>query len=195
LTGEKETLKMENETQVETAIVSPDTTPEAGKTPEQEGASTAPDTTPTTPEKPETIEELRAKLESERKHIKTLNAENAKRRKDADAAEQAALAEQGKFKELFEKSNTELEKLRSELAAKDRALLVEKTAQKFNLPTELRDRLRGDTAEELESDAKALAKFAVVKREAPASEAAATGNAVGVLDSGREEELKKRFRI
>lgn len=183
---------MENESQGATLTDSPATTPDAAKMVEQEGTSTVPDTTPTTPDNQA---DIAAQLASAHRRIHELNKENEKRRKEATESEKAKLAEQGEFKKLYDEATEELAKVRADLASRERDLLLRGIAQKFNLPDELRDRLRGDTAEELEADAKALAKFAVVKREAPASEAAATGNAVGVLDAGREEELKKRFRI
>lgn len=169
---------MENESQGATLTDSPAATPEAVKTTGTEGATTAPDTTPTN----DNPADIAAQLASANKRIHELNKENEKRRKEATESEKNALAEQGKFKELFEKSQSELETLKGDLTAKERAIMVRDVAHKFNLPDELRDRLRGDTAEELESDAKGLAKFATTKREAPASEANQRGANGAIAD-------------
>ena len=167
-----EHTSMENESQGATLIDSPAATPEAAKTVEPEGATTAPDTN----QPNDNQADIASQLASANRRIHELNKENEKRRKEATESEKTALAEQGKFKELYEKSNSELEKLRGDLSAKERAILIRDVAQKFNLPDELRDRLRGETVEELEGDAKGLAKFATTKREAPMSEANHKGN-------------------
>lgn len=62
------------------------------------------------------------------------------------------------------KTPEEVEALRQELsetnAAEARALVVENVALKFGLPDDLAARLKGSTREELEADAKELAKYA-----------------------------------
>ena len=144
----------------------------------------------------ETPEQLKARLDSAEARIKELNKENEKRRRQQDEAEKAALAEQGKFKELFEQSQSELNALRNELAAKERAIAVRDVASEFNLPAELAARLKGDSIDELRADAKELAKFAQPRREPPPSEAQRSGAPQpGVLDDSRRAELATRFRI
>lgn len=65
--------------------------------------------------------------------------------------------ENAKSQEEYEAA---LSELREENEKQARALLVENVALKYKLPDELAARLQGATREELEADAKALAKFA-----------------------------------
>lgn len=62
-------------------------------------------------------------------------------------------------REASVKSESDFEALKASLAEKDRELLRERIGAAHNLPTALRDRLRGETAEELEADAKSVAEF------------------------------------
>lgn len=57
------------------------------------------------------------------------------------------------------KSESDFEDLKASLVAKERELLRERIGAEHNLPSALRDRLRGETAEELEADAKSVAEF------------------------------------
>lgn len=74
---------------------------------------------------------------------------------DRKKADEAALAEQGKYKEL-------LEQRERDLAAEKAARLRLDVATRKGLPAELVDRLRGDDAAALEKDADAL--LALVKK-------------------------------
>ena len=73
-----------------------------------------------------------------------------------DEAEAKRLAEAGEFKALFEKANAELEAERTARKAAELASMRREVASRHNLPAALADRLIGDTAEELDADAKAL---------------------------------------
>lgn len=80
-------------------------------------------------------------------------------------AEQRATTEEGEFKTLYETSLADIAALREQLAAKegeiksrDRAALVERIAKRHNLPAEMAGRLQGETEDELNADAKALAR-------------------------------------
>lgn len=84
--------------------------------------------------------------------------------------------EGAKTPEEFEQAVAEFKAQNAELEAN---LLRERVARKFNLPDDLAVRLRGATAEELESDAKALQKYAVTPP---------PGDLRGGLDPSDEEE-------
>ena len=78
---------------------------------------------------------------------------NAKAVADAEAK---ALAEQGKFKELYDKAILQAQAKEQRVAELELAALRRDVATKTGLPAPLIDRLRGATAEELEADANAL---------------------------------------
>ena len=90
------------------------------------------------------------RLERERKKQQTA-IDKAK----ADA-EAAALAEQGKYKELFEKAQAEAKAAAEQLAQMERDQQRRDAAQAAGIP-QLWQRLQGETAEALAEDAKALA--------------------------------------
>lgn len=89
-------------------------------------------------------------------------AELEKVRKEA-AAKRVKLRE-AESKLAAAKSTEEIEALvdemRTERETSERALIVEVVATKYNLPPELASRLSGSNRDEIEADAKALAKFA-----------------------------------
>ncbi len=65
---------------------------------------------------------------------------------------------QGNYQKLYEESRQQLEALQRELEQANRLQIMSRIAAKYNLPTRLVDRLRGDSEEEIEADAKDLAK-------------------------------------
>lgn len=71
-------------------------------------------------------------------------------------AEAKALAEQGKFKELYDKALADAKAKEQRLAELELAAMRRDVATKTGLPAPFIDRLRGATAEELEADAAAL---------------------------------------
>ena len=66
--------------------------------------------------------------------------------------QEAALKEQNKWKDLYEKRDAEAKE-------KERELLRVRVASKKGVPADLIDRLRGETEEELEADADKLIEF------------------------------------
>jgi len=80
----------------------------------------------------------------------------AKAQEAAKKAEEAALAEQGKYKELYEKAEAEKTEAAQKIAAMERAQLARTIAERVGLPASLAGRLQGDTEEEIEADAKTL---------------------------------------
>jgi len=95
--------------------------------------------------------------------LKDLRQENAKHRtakKSAEAevkkAEEARLIEEGKVNELYETAKAELEEARQQAVDAEHRRIKANIAHKHNLPDVLISRLRGDTEEEMETDAQLL---------------------------------------
>jgi len=84
-------------------------------------------------------------------------------------------AEQGKYKELAEAAKREADELRVQVARRDHADLQRVVAGAYKLPDSLASRLQGNTREELEADAKDLAKL-ITSTESPTP---APGNRAG----------------
>lgn len=96
--------------------------------------------------------------------------EQAIRKEIEDEAKRKAAEEQGNFQELAEQLQAKVAELTQTIADKDAELkgkeiaaLRAEIAAKHRLPKELADRLQGETADEIEADAKALAKTITVK--------------------------------
>lgn len=73
-------------------------------------------------------------------------------------AERKAAEEQGEYKKLADSLKAELEAERQARKAAELAGLRRDTAAKYSLPAALADRLRGETADELDADAQELLK-------------------------------------
>lgn len=86
--------------------------------------------------------------------------------KAREEAEAKALAEQGEFKKLYEKQQAELTAKEQRIKAMEIETLRRSVATKLGLPELLFDRLRGETADEIEADAKTLLA-AIPKPNAP----------------------------
>lgn len=108
----------------------------------------------------ETVEETKVTPDDDWK------AKARKHEKASKQARQELEAAQAKLKEYEDRDKTEAEKAeeaRKALEARaekaEAALLRERVARKHNLPPEIAERLRGDTEEELEEDAKSLSEL------------------------------------
>ena len=128
------------------------TTPGADNLPERDEPET------TNPEKLFTQAQLEAAIKDrlERQRRK-LEADEARK---AEEVKRAALAEEGKFKELFEAERARAEKLEADLRNEAHRALRRKAAKAGGLDhddDDLVSRLRGETEEELVADAKNLA--------------------------------------
>ena len=110
-----------------------------------------------------------------------LDRERAKAEKAAEKAaaeaERKAAEEQGEYKKLYEKLQGQLTEAEQKAAELEAARLRETVARKHNLPDALAERLRGETEEDLEADAKTLLE-AMPKPAAPNTTTDAT-NGVG----------------
>ncbi len=123
---------------------------------------------------------LRKDLADTRKEAAKHRTDLRKVQADAARAEQDKAKEAGNFQALYEAAQTTITEresriveLEGQIAESDRATRRQTIAAKHRLTPELADRLRGDTDDELEADAKSLAKF--VRTDAPDTEAGRGG--------------------
>jgi hypothetical protein len=98
----------------------------------------------------------KARFDEVNKKLKEMERAAAESDKARVLAEQTALAEQGKFKELYEAEKAEREKATTEMKKLHQANLRREVAQTVGLPPALASRLVGETEEELTADAKTL---------------------------------------
>jgi hypothetical protein len=96
--------------------------------------------------------------------------------KAVDAAEAKVLAEQGKFKELYEKQQADLTAHQAKVKALELAALRQSVASRVGLPAAFVGRLQGETEQELEADARTLLA-ALPKPTAPNINSGAGGQA------------------
>jgi hypothetical protein len=112
-----------------------------------------------------------------KEHAKELEALR-KEKTDAEAAKAKAEADeatkQGDFKKLYEAEQKKREDAERERDSEKMSALRTRVAAKHKLPDALADRLAGTTEEELEADAKELAKLVTAK--APVDTEAGAGN-------------------
>ena len=179
----------------------PTATPGETPTPATEAVTADAATHTPTPETP-TADPREAEMDALRKQIKTLNAENATRRKSAESAEAASLAEQGKFKELYEKAEAARIAAETSTAQVVRERLVERIAAEYKLPAGMHNRLRGDSEEELRLDAAEVAGLMVIpdppaaKPVTPNLDPNSSGGVVaGEMSDARIAEVKRMFRM
>ncbi len=118
----------------------------------------------------------------------------AKAKKAATEAEQRTLAEQGEWRKLAEVAQAELAEAKKQAAEAQAALLRREVATKHNLPSALVDRLRGETLEELDEDAKAL-MAALPKPSAPNINGAAGNGRVPGTGAMSDEEIRELANV
>jgi hypothetical protein len=106
----------------------------------------------------ETVESLKAQLETVAKALKEANSEAAKRRKRLDELETAETQRKQAAMTEAERMKAELERTQAELKLTQRAILQRAVADETGLPAVFADRLRGETPDELRQDAEALLK-------------------------------------
>jgi hypothetical protein len=112
---------------------------------------------------PETIsleeaKKLRSEAASLRKRLRDAESKAQAAEEKDRAAAQAKAQEEGDFKKLYEDAQAKYADLEAQLKTRDLRDRKAAAARKHNLPDDLADRLSGQTDEELEADAKALAK-------------------------------------
>ena len=134
-------------------------------------------------------EKANAEAAARRLEVKALREELDALKQTQAATETAALAEQGKFKELYETAENraatlekQLREQADEIAAQKLALLRQQVATEKGLPAALADRLQGTTVEELTADAETLLA-AMPRPPAPDLDGGARGNGNGPTEA------------
>lgn len=134
-------------------------------------------------------EKANAEAAARRLEVKALREELDALKRTQEATETAALAEQGKFKELYETAENraatlekQLREQADEIAAQKLALLRQQVATEKGLPAALADRLQGTTVEELTADADTLLA-AMPRPTAPDLDGGARGNGNGPTEA------------
>jgi hypothetical protein len=102
---------------------------------------------------------------------------------DQEAAQAAALAEQGKYKELWEKAKSEADKNAAALLGLQRDSMRREIATKAGYPT-LWNRISGETEDELEADMQTL--VGAIPKAAPPDISGGTGS--GKRSTDKEEQ-------
>jgi hypothetical protein len=144
--------------------------------PAPDGAATAPEDTST--EAPasngdgfSTDQQAAVKAADNPDQVRAILSEASRRARQAEAEAKAARQElqglQDQGKSEAEKLASRAQRAEARVAELERSLLISGVASKYDLHPELVPRLRGDTEEELEADAKALAKQFPRQQEAP----------------------------
>ncbi len=132
-------------------------------------------------QKPEAFDEARAmelirKQREELKQAKKTAAELERYRKMEEERKQAEMSE-------TERLQAELDKARGELKAKTVRTMQIEVAAKVGIPAALSDRLKGETPEEMEEDAKAILEMLPKQKAAPNSGATNPGEKAGANET------------
>lgn len=121
-----------------------------------------------------------------------LEREKGKAAKAAEAArteaERKAAEEQGKFKQLYDQTQARLAEAEAKARELELNALRRAAAEKVGLPGALADRLRGETPEEMEADAKSVLA-ALPKPQAPDI----NNGAGGAKGNAQTPELRREF--
>lgn len=130
-----------------------------------------------------------------------LERERSKAQKDAAKAQADAeakvLAEQGKYKELFEKQQADLQTAQAEAKSASLKILQRDAAAQTSLPAPLAERLKGETLEELVADAKSILA-ALPKPAAPninASNGAGGAPGPGQMSDAEKAEIAAIYNV
>jgi hypothetical protein len=95
------------------------------------------------------------RIVTERLAKERTKSEAAVKKAQEDAARKQA-EEQGKYEQLYKETQAKLEQAEARTRAAELATLRRQVADKIGLPATLAERLHGETAEDLEADAKTL---------------------------------------
>lgn len=133
---------------------------------------------------------VKERLEKERKTAEK-KAEETRLEIERKAAE-----EQGKFKELYEAEKARAEKAEQERQQIERARLIDRIAAELGIPEPLRDRIKGETEDELRADATEVAKFiAPGKREPPLTESQHSGRNDAILGADEMAQVARQMGL
>ena len=154
------------------------------------------------------VDKLRKDLEkanreaADRRHAnKQLAADLAALKSEREASATAQLAEQGKFKELYEAAEkraadeaARAADLENRIQAQELMILRQRIATEKRLPAALVDRLQGETPEDLAADADVLLA-AIPRPTAPALDGGTRGAAKAGLSANETRSIASRFNI
>lgn len=112
------------------------------------------------------VKELRSEAAKYRKELQELKTWREAQEADARKRQEVEALEQGKYKELLEARDKELEAMRAQIAQRDLDVLKMRIASEYSLPPALAARLQGKTEDELKQDAEALKSLIPAKAEA-----------------------------
>lgn len=160
--------------------------------------------TPATPsagtQKAETPAEVmipKSRLDEVLSKLKTYEQEKTKAQKDAEAAETARLAEQGKYKEIADALQAKLDAAATAAKSAELRLLQRDVAAKTGLPAALAERLRGEDEADMIADAKSILQ-ALPKPAAPninAESGAGGAPLPGQMSEAEKQELAAVFGV
>lgn len=156
--------------------------PPEGETPPEPETKTQP---------PETGKSVEAQIADMQAALKKANAEAAKFRKQVEAQEQAELARKDAELSEMDKLKKQLAETEAKARKLERETLQRQAAEKAKLPAALASRLQGETLEELEADAEALAKT-LPKPTAPTLPPT---NPAGAAANNSETDAERRARL
>jgi rRNA-processing protein FCF1 len=139
-------------------------------------------------------ESLLAELEKTRAALKEANKEAASRRKRLEELESAETKKNEASMSELEKLQKRLQETEAKLTAKEKAETRRAVAEKVGIPAAFADRLKGETPEELEADAKALLEV-LPKTQAPAKPQPGLVANPGANGSKEETRAQKLARL
>ena len=137
---------MSDETNAQAVAEQKPDTPTAGEQ-QQEQPAHAPERTFTQADVDRLIGERIAKERTKAEQLAT---------KAREEAERKAAEEQGKYQELYEAAQRRIADTEAKLKAAEIAGIKREVAARLNMPAALANRLQGETAEDIEADAKEL---------------------------------------
>lgn len=115
-----------------------------------------------------------------------------KRAADAAAeAERKAAEEQGRYQDLYQKAQADLDAIAKQMRQMELSQMRAQVAAKFSLPDAIASRLQGETAEDMEADAKTLAA-ALPKPSAPNITSSSGSGAPPRPGAPTDEELREK---
>lgn len=152
---------------------------------------------------PEAVTEVKTFTQADLDNIVKDRLKRAQEKAQADAAkavadaEAKALADQGKFKELYEKALKDAADAQDRATRLERAALQAQVAKKVGLPEALASRLIGDSETDLEADARSM--LAALPKPAAPNINSGTGNggapATGSLTDAQKAEWSAIYGV
>lgn len=170
---------------------------EAPAATETQATATPPAGAQTTETAPAEVMIPKSRFDEVNSRLKAIEADAAKAKKAQADAETQALAEQGKYKEIADKLQADLQAAQAAAKANEIKMLQMKVAGETKLPAAFAELLKGDNADEMTAHAQALLA-AMPKPAAPdvnASNGAGGAPGAGQLDEARKAEIAAAYGV